>query len=326
MTHLFAATGPRVFFFFLALTSILATAHADPISPTYTVTNLGSGAITITAANGSTVPVDYGATSGDLATLLPAAANGGQIVSVSNGQMAYPFTLTPTTPLNANTGIMTSFPLAQLPPINGNGTYGDPANAYSVLVGPALTNANGIVAAINSAGVNGHESTEVAEYSVRNPNGSWSSPVVIWSGSIQYSQSPNGVAITGINNANQIIGTASLGYAGEWNAFLYNVNTHTLTNLSTLPALTGYINILPIAIDDQGRILAEASPTPGFGYTEQTFLLTPAGVTSEPLAAPVPEPGSAAVMALVMAAFAVHRIHDRRSRRRLPARQDQGLS
>ena len=200
--------------------------------------------------------------------------------------MAYPFTLTPTTPLNAVQAMMTSFPLAQVAPVNGNGTYGNPANAYSTLVGPALTNANGIVAAINQAGVNGHESTEVAEYSQRNPNGSWSTPVVIWTGSIQFSQVPNGVAITGINNANQIIGTASLSYAGEWNALLYNVNTRTLTNLSTLPALTGYINILPIAIDDQGRILAEASPTPGYGSSEQTFLLTPTGVSSEPLSVP----------------------------------------
>ena len=61
MRHLTAATTPRVVLFSLALTAIVSTAHADPISASYTVTNLGTGAITITAANGNTVPVDDGA-------------------------------------------------------------------------------------------------------------------------------------------------------------------------------------------------------------------------------------------------------------------------
>jgi hypothetical protein len=311
--NLSARTATRIPLLFLLLSAAIPAAHADPISSSYVTTDLGAGTITISAANGNTVPVDSGAANGDLAYSLPTAANGGQIVSVSNGQMAYSFTLTPATPLNAYQGIMTGFPVAQNAPVNDPNTYGNPINAYSVVLNP-LMNANGIIAAIDSAGVYGHYGSESAYYVQRNPNGSLGSPVTIWNGSEQFAQGPNvgGVTIAGINNANQIIGRESVGNAGQWNAVLYDINTHTLTNLSTLPALAGYLNILPIAIDDLGRILIEADPVPGSGSAEQTLLLTPAGVSFEPLSVPAPEPGSVTVMALAMAAFALYRIRDRR--------------
>jgi hypothetical protein len=97
------------------------------------------------------------------------------------------------------------------------------------------------------------------------------------------------------------------------NAVMYDINTHTPTNLSTLPALASYLNLLPVAIDDLGRILVEASPVAG--GPEQALLLTPAGVSSDPLAVPAPEPGSFAVMMLAMATFAWKGIRERRRRR-----------
>ena len=53
------------------------------------------------------------------------------ITSVSDGQTSYPFAFAPSSVFTAYQGIMTNFPLAMAPPVNGPGSYGDPAFAYS---------------------------------------------------------------------------------------------------------------------------------------------------------------------------------------------------
>lgn len=192
-------------------------------------------------------------------------------------------------------------------------TYGNPLNAYSVTSNP-LMNANGITVAIDSAGVYGHFGTESVNFAQRNADGTWGPLSNAWIGTIQYGGGPNvgGVTIAGINNLNQIIGTMT-GTSNLSNAVLYDIGSHTLTNLSTLPALAGFLNIEPVAIDDLGRILVEASPAPGSAVqTEQTLLLTPSGVPGNPI--PAPEPGSFAVMALAVAAFAVRHVREHRRR------------
>lgn len=314
MLDLGAEIAPRFFTLFLLVSAVVSTAHADPIVPSYTVTDLGSGTITLSAGNGNTVPGNpYG---WSLSSSLWTAANGGQVVSVSNGQAVYPFALTPAAPLTPYQGSMTGFPLAQPAPVNDPATYGNPINAYSVVYSP-LMNANGVVVAIDSAGVFGHSGTESAYYVQRNPDGSWGAPGVIWSGNNQFGQGPvvGGVTLAGINNLNQVVGTMNVDprYSIN-NAVLYDITTHRLTNLSALPVLANYLNVLPIAIDDQGRILVDADPV-RWGTAKQTLLLTPAGVTSDPHLVPAPEPGSLAVMALAMAAFAARGIGERRRRR-----------
>jgi hypothetical protein len=170
--------------------------------------------------------------------------------------------------------------------------------------------------AIDTSGVYGHFGSQAAYSVQRNADGSWGQTNVIWYGTQQEGQGPiiGGTTIAGINSHNQVLGTMSLTAAYPLtNAVMYDINSHTLTNLSTLPALAGYLNLLPVAIDDSGRILVQASPVAG--GPEQSLLLTPAGVSSDPLAVPAPEPGSFAVMALAMAAFAVKGIRERRRRR-----------
>jgi hypothetical protein len=206
---------------------------------------------------------------------------------------------------------MATFPPPATPPVNDPNTYGNPLNAYSVLSSP-LMNSNGIVAAVDAVGVYGHYGTESAYYIQRNADGSWGSPVGIWNGALQVAQGPNvgGVTLAGFNNLNQILGTMSVsnGVYSTTDAVLYNIGTHSLTNLSTLPALSGYLNIQPIAIDDLGRILVAGSPIVGSALQgEQYLLLTPSGLQGSS----VPEPGSIAVLALATAAFAIHRARDK---------------
>jgi hypothetical protein len=68
------------------MTSLCETAvKADSI---YTVTNPGSGGVTLTTADGGTVAVSqFGVTNADLAT--------SQLAGVSNGQVSYSFATTP---------------------------------------------------------------------------------------------------------------------------------------------------------------------------------------------------------------------------------------
>ena len=74
---------------------------------------------------------------------------------------------------------MANFPLIQSAPVGNPMTYGNPANAFSY-VQSAVMNANGIVAAIDDAGVNGHYRYRARLISPsRMPNGSWGTPVGI---------------------------------------------------------------------------------------------------------------------------------------------------
>ena len=113
---------------------------------------------------------------------------------------------------------------------------------------------------------------------------------------------------------NQVLGSVELDPAGlaPYQAVLYKIGTHSLINLSDYLLPQGYHDLHPLAIDDQGRILLWAAE--GFNSAEYTLLLTPAGVTSDPIPLATPEPGSLAVMAVAMAGLAVHRIRERRRR------------
>jgi hypothetical protein len=188
------------------LGTLVSPACADAITPTYSVTNLGAGTITLSASNGSSVPVDPNSvTYGVFANALSAASGGGQISSVSNGGMAYPFTVTPANPIASSQVSSTYFPLAVSAPVYSPLTYGNPNNAYSIVLSP-LVNGNGTAVAIDSAGILGHFGSETA-YSVQhNANGSWGQPSVLWYGTQLQGEGPNigGVTIAGINGQNQV--------------------------------------------------------------------------------------------------------------------------
>jgi hypothetical protein len=92
------------------------------------------------------------------------------------------------------------------------------------------------------------------------------------------------------------------------------MNSHTLIDLSAQLITLGYSNVNPIALDDDGRILLSAiSFSPSMNHlTTDSLLLTPDGLSSDPLEIPAPEPGTLAVALLAIAGFVAHRFREHR--------------
>jgi hypothetical protein len=225
-------------------------------------------------------------------------------VRVSDGQTSYPFTFTPPTIVTSDPSIRNSIPLYT--PFNAS------FDSSKYLVNMAM-NANGFVAAVEDVSSVGETYQGVAYFVQRNPDGSWGSPSGMWAGPFRDAFGPDneGPTILGINKMNEAVGIMyDPSYPYSSNAALFNMNTGVLTNLSSLSILSKYVYIYPLAIDDLGRILLEADPVSD--GPEQTLLLTPDGVSSDPIILSAPEPGSWAVMALAVAAFAAHRARERR--------------
>jgi hypothetical protein len=277
-----------------------ASAQADPLT-NFTLTDLGPG--TPTFATG---------------------ANGG-IVIAGNGQTAYAFQAVQDTSFSSPQSLPANFPLAgPPPPITSPGAYDDPSLVYSTVSGPIATNGNGLYVAIDASGVYGHQGTSEVYDVTQNANGTWSSPTGMWTGGMQFDGTPSAglASITGINKLNEVLGvgadpTATNG-AGLPQTYLYDANTNSLLNLSTLGVLLagGWNNIVPIAIDQQGRILLEAGgPILNASAPEHTLLLTPQGVSSNPLAVPAPEPGALALAVVTLAALAVRQAARNRRQR-----------
>jgi MYXO-CTERM domain-containing protein len=304
-------TSSRLAMVICLLGSVVSTAHADPSPPTYTLTDLGSGNITFTTAKGDVIAVPSNPLQGTSGLVTS------QIASVSNGQASYAFSTTPDTILSPGQGALAGIPLAEpvssslsLPYVLGNPSY------YTATAMGGLMNGNGIAALVdNYLSNSGSLSNVVAYYVQQNAGGSWGATTSAMVGQTTGYNGQIFVSVIGLNGANQILlGTS---YPGtQYDSLVYNVNSHTLTDLATLPPFANgtYSNLLPIAIDDQGRILLQATSTSPSGWTQDTLLLTPDGVSSDPIILSAPEPSSWAVMVLAVAAFAAHRMRERRRR------------
>jgi hypothetical protein len=295
---------------------ILATSavHADPIQPSYTLTDLGSGNPTFSTD-----------------------ASGNGIVVAPNGQTAYPFpqtftgTLLPG-PQYANIPVPVPVP--------------DQPSAYSM--GTPFSGAmdatqypNGTVLFLDHWGWYGFGEYDL--YSVQhNPDGTWGAPTILmqgpgfggpgsdeWGSGVIDMLSKSGFLLMGkLIDAN--LPQSSL---SNWSYTVSNLNTKSATNLATLPALVnnGYVlqssyyspfktDMRILGMDDDGRILLDAThysnPTdPNSATGQELLLLTPAGVTSDPIIMNAPEPGSWAVMAMALAACAAHRARWHRGRK-----------
>ena len=124
-----------------------------------------------------------------------------------------------------------------------------------------------------------------------------------------------GFNIVGPSNSNEILINNYSSTSQANAAILYNINTHTSTDLWALlsSANAGFINVVPLAIGDQGQIVLEAQPEANESDPRHTLLLTPNGVSPLPLEVPAPESSTLALMLLTLAGFAGRRL--RASRR-----------
>lgn len=133
--------------------------RADPIQPSYTVTDLGSSPTFSTGANG----------------------NG--IVIASDGQTAYPFVQAlAATPLTASQTASLPVPVAA-PPVYGDHPFPNWSTATDAARYP-----NGIVVAVDQVIQNSNNEYQsyVPYYVQQNPDGSWGQPVAVGPGYTHY--------------------------------------------------------------------------------------------------------------------------------------------
>ena len=285
----------------LVLILAATTAHADAIQPSYTVTDLGSGYPTYATD-----------------------ASGHGIVIAPGGQTAYPFpqTFTGTSLPVSSTANFPVPPLTQ----SGDGYYSLSSAAQNVTLYP-----NGVALAladINAVAYGGGGWQKYEPYYVqRNPDGSSGQPVVIGPGYFHEGSPIPGDGSPGVqlalDKSGDIVVTTQ---SGEWpvqsDISVYNMATKTSTDITSLPALVnngysnpinGYSYLRLLSVNDDGRLLLMSDHQTGLTtfVNNDLLLLTPAGVSSDPIAMNAPEPGSLAVMAMALVAFAAHRARKR---------------
>lgn len=299
MTHACRLTIVTVF-----LSAGATSASASPVP--FSVVDLGTGNATFfTDASGQTYVLD------------------------SSGHTAYAFnpanaTVSDGTLTQAHSPVPNGFPVVQPAPVYATDTYGNPANAFSV-ESNFLTNGNGFAVAIDTVGVRGHSNTDQAFFSQQNADGSWGTPIGMWSGNTRFminGPTPD-VWIDGISKTNLVLGTVGVGGLSGLNLldaavydinkrsfldltqYLYNVSAKGAVGFATLGEFgaTGWWSAMPIGIDQDGRILVSAAA--GVVGQSHTLLLTPDGLTSDQVT--VPEPGSMA-LAVVAALWFAYRM------------------
>jgi hypothetical protein len=283
---------------------ILATpaTYADPIPPSYTITDLGNdpGPTFGTYTSGSGVTV----------TTIQ-ATSGNTVIIAANGQTAYPFSQ----PLSSTwMPAPSGFPVPEVAPPAEGGTFPN----YSG-TGLVTLYSNGIAIALDQLTQTAGDEWQRSDlYYVRqNANGTWGQPVVIAQGPTHIGpdigQGP-GIGASVDKAGDILVSTQSAQLYGQSTVTLYNVNTQVSTDLSTLPGLAGFSNLRVLSMDQDGRILILAN-NPTNLESDDLLLLTPAGVLSDPIIMNAPEPGSWAVMAMALAACAAHRGRQRRGRK-----------
>ena len=276
-----------------SLAMVAPTAGAASI-PAYTVTDLGPG-------SWDTKPQYMLANTGTTGTLTaPSGA-------------AYAFVRTDNLVSNPQT-ILDALPPLTNAPVHSPATNGNPNYAFSYFsTNGVFLNNQGEFVGTDMVGVDGHSASamSIIDAATRRPDGSFGSLTpVSWTPVNFFNLTPeNTIAkVLDLNNAGQILGV-DMGKnpsIADFNTgpdfFMYDLKTGVRTELaSLLPAgwnMDGY-DSQPIALDDQGRILLFASSPVEPGQSnpvDHLLLLTPAGLSSNPI--PAPEPSTLAMLAV----------------------------
>ncbi len=214
--------------------------------------------------------------------------------------------------------LLNSFPPFANAPMTVSQTQGNSNWAYSKLILPnVFLNQSGLLVATDVSGVNGQsQPTASTVYaSTRQANGTFSALTPLWSTADNQSSGGLIAHVVSLNNSGQMLGVSTLSPTSGTNApnyILYDIKTGVTTSLQSLLPLKLTVSV-PIAIDDQGRILldTQVQNTPnqpgnnGSGVHDELVLLTPASLSSAPLAAP--EPTTLVTLAVAGVALVVRR-------------------
>lgn len=273
----------------LLLAQLIPAANADPITvPGYTVTDLGGGAGPPTFTTDS---------------------SGNGVVIASNG-LTYSFQQTPNNVLSS--GQLATLPLHETSWGGESNVPSFPFNAYT----SGVVNSNGVVMATYNTPDVSHEYLSSIYAVQRNPDGTWGQPTLVQSsGPLFDGSSSGGSPIAYLSKSNEIVSALAPSNNLPYSVLVYNMSTNSVFSLSQLLSSTGYAAMYPRAISDSGQIVLSAiADNPAAGFPQTNILLTPDGVSSAPIEAPVPEPGAMAVMLLAAMSFAIGRVRERRRR------------
>ncbi len=289
----------------LSVAMIAPAAEAASI-PAYTVTDLGADR---TGPYG--IPVVTG-TGGGASAIFSAPTGADATVTSFDGKDVYAFPRTDNQVASSSffanlptlVNPFTSAPISTLP----DAAYGNPNNIYYIYSGPIFLNANGVAVATELSGVYGHIALagSYVDTFQRQANGTF-----VAQGSAV--QSPNNYSTGGViaqaldlNNRDQLLGMTvpvnQLGLqANSYPIFLLtDLHTGAVTNLQDLMPAGWHLDPGQMELDDQGQIVVYADNTSEWQksgvYDEHAFLLTPAGLSTNPI--PAPEPSTLAILAV----------------------------
>ncbi len=263
--------------------AVMATTYGASSVPSYTATDLG--------------PVSY-YNVGDEVTLSSSGANG--TFTTQSGQV-YAFPRTDNLVANPQS-LLDTFPPFTNAPIGANGTNGDPNSVYSHFstTDGVFLNKTGVFVATDLLGVNGDLNPgsgvgSIVDTATRQLNGTFGPLTALWHSPENQSSGGQVAMALDLNNTGLVLGITEPRNQpyGSRDFFLYNLNTGVSTDLASLLPTGWYPDIPKMALDDQGRILLTAIPPLAFSGADNPdhlFLLTPAGLSSSPLATPEPTP------------------------------------
>jgi hypothetical protein len=290
MTHTIAR-GPLA-----ALTLLLlagSTGGAAAI-PSYTITDLGVGAARVSPPTGA----DATLTSPD-------------------GGTTYAFPRTDNQVSNPEP-LLDSFPPFTNAPVWNTLTYGNPKNAYSYFNNDGVfLNKEGVFAATDLYGVSSHfaGAGSTVYSATRRADGTFGPLVPLWGSPNNRYEGLGPIArVLDMNNAHQLLGvTANVDFPTNGAYLLHDLTTGRSTDLQSL--LGDWHLDYATLLDDRGRILVTADLPPDYRnqnarvFEQHALLLTPAGLTSDPI--PTPEPSALATMAVAALGVAYRRYRQR---------------